>query len=57
MLTSVSAGRKTTHPKQAKETSEFWAVALLVAIFLSLLKLALRSEDFAQVLQLIGQWS
>ena len=57
MLTSVSASRKTTHPKQANETLGFWAVALLVAIFLLLLKVALRSDDFAQVLQLIGQWS
>jgi hypothetical protein len=57
MLTSVSASRKTTHPKQAKETPGFWAVALLVAIFLLLVTLALRSEDFAQVLQLMGQWS
>jgi len=36
MLTSVSASRKTTHPKQAKETSEFCAVALLVAITASI---------------------
>jgi hypothetical protein len=57
MLTSVSASRKTTHPKQAKETPGFWAVALLVAIFLLLVTLALRSEDYAQVLQLMGQWS
>jgi len=57
MLISVSASRKTTHAKQAKETPGFWAVALLVAIFLLLLKVALRSDDFAQVLQLIGQWS
>ena len=57
MLTSVSASRKAARPKQAKETPGLCAVALLFAIFLLLVTLALRSEDFAQVLQLIGQWS
>ena len=57
MLTFISASRKTTQAKRATETPGFWAVALLVAIFLFLLTLAFRSEDFAQALQLTGEWS
>jgi len=56
MFTSVPTSREIIHPKQARERPGFWAVALLVAICLLMLTLTFHNEDFAQALQLYGQW-
>jgi hypothetical protein len=53
---SISVSRKTIHSAQTKDRPGFWAIVLVVAICLLMLTLSLRSEDFAQALQLYGQW-